>query len=332
MRTTVALISARPDTIVEDYGRLLDLAGLLPVASDRPPRLLVDAVDGFRPGWSATPWQLDGVLAALGDEVTRCRVAGLGERGAGSVAAGGPWAEVMARHGVASGAADLQRLHRPATRILHPALDAALPEGVRLPVALAGAPAWLLTAPMVRPGWGVAGASRLLRTLMTAGHKGGRRVPAAEVTAEAVGVVKDHLGETAALLDGCLWGVARGFAQRLCAVRNVLIAGRDPVAVDAVAAGLAGLEPLRVPWLRACHERGFGRAAPGEIRVVGATEVRQLDFDLPADTFAAGRDVPRDGLLGATARVADRLLGRDGRTDLSGTAWEDLHAAYLGGR
>jgi hypothetical protein len=51
--------------------------------------------------------------------------------------------------------------------------------------------------------------------------------------------------------------------------RNRLIAGADPVAVDAVGAALMGIEPLTVPYLRMAHERGLGCADLSELDLVG---------------------------------------------------------------
>jgi uncharacterized protein (DUF362 family) len=63
----VAVLRTRPETVLEDYARLLDLAGLrqaLPM--DRSTVLKVNiSWQTWYPACSTTPWQLEGVIRAL---------------------------------------------------------------------------------------------------------------------------------------------------------------------------------------------------------------------------------------------------------------------------
>ena len=83
------------------------------------------------------------------------------------------------------------------------------------------------------------------------------------------------------MLDGTVWSVPRGGGSEPVS-RNVLLAGGDPVAVDAVACRLAGIDPRTVPWLGLCRERGLGAVNEEEIRIVGSTELLGTDFGIPA--------------------------------------------------
>jgi len=72
---------------------------------------------------------------------------------------------------------------------------------------------------------------------------------------------------------------------------GLLVAGEDPVAVDAVLAFIAGLDPLDVPTTRLGAERGLGEADLDRIEVVGLSleEARQRPFRLPAMKAVARR-------------------------------------------
>lgn len=50
---------------------------------------------------------------------------------------------------------------------------------------------------------------------------------------------------------------------------NTVLAGFDPLAVDAVGCRIMGLDPLKIRHLRLAHERRLGRLLPEEIEVVG---------------------------------------------------------------
>jgi uncharacterized protein (DUF362 family) len=51
---------------------------------------------------------------------------------------------------------------------------------------------------------------------------------------------------------------------------DVIVAGRDPVATDAVGSMVMGIDPTRVEHLRLCAEAGLGEHRPDHIRVLGA--------------------------------------------------------------
>ena len=66
---------------------------------------------------------------------------------------------------------------------------------------------------------------------------------------------------------------------------NVLVAGADLSAVDAVCCHLIGLDPIRTPIARAARSQAFGATSLEEIEVVGQNweSLRQLDFKKVAD-------------------------------------------------
>ncbi len=347
MRTVVALVEARPETITEDFRRVLNLAQLPAQLGQESPQLLLaaDAAE-FEPGWGATPWQLAGTLAWLGERARNTRVAAVGERGV-TVVPPTPWLQdCLAENSITplnaplarAVAPDYLRDHRHVSRQLHPALDAVLPDGVMVPVGLTERPVLVLTAPTVRSPWGVAAAGALLQSLVTRGAKPGRRIPRAEIAAEAVGVARELMPNLGVVVDGTLWGIADGPLGRQCLGRNILLAGADPVAVDAVAMRLAGADPMRVPWLRICHDRGIGQASPAEIRVVGRTDLLDLDFGLPdldVDSRRGRFGAERGGALSDLWRPVGRLLrrgpGNKSAAALKGTAWEMLYEEHLAG-
>lgn len=60
-----------------------------------------------------------------------------------------------------------------------------------------------------------------------------------------------------------------------------IIAGADPVAVDATIARMMGFNPAELPLLRIAARRGFGTLKAEEIEYVGETPVVIPDFELP---------------------------------------------------
>ena len=59
--------------------------------------------------------------------------------------------------------------------------------------------------------------------------------------------------------------------------KNVIIAGADQVAVDAVSAKMMGFDPMSIKFIRLAHEAGLGAGEMGEIDVVGE-DISEVDW------------------------------------------------------
>ncbi|MEM3019181.1 MAG: hypothetical protein QXO92_02895, partial [Candidatus Bathyarchaeia archaeon] len=60
---------------------------------------------------------------------------------------------------------------------------------------------------------------------------------------------------------------------------GIVIAGKDPVAVDAVGAALMGFDPLSIGHIRRAHERSLGVGDLTQIEVIGeAIDAVRRDF------------------------------------------------------
>ena len=67
---------------------------------------------------------------------------------------------------------------------------------------------------------------------------------------------------------------------------NAILASKDPVALDAVACKMVGIEPFMVPSTRLAHEQGIGIGDISHIDVLGEDlkDMRIEDFKLPSGT------------------------------------------------
>lgn len=318
MRPVVSLVEARPETVREDYRRALALAGL-----DRAPASgtwsVVASLDGARwlAGRTCPPWQVDGVLAALGTGALPT------PGGEGPVANAGlmvaavgpsglqPWPTAVPWLGPGGGARIRDAAAARGTPVPvrpHGALTALESTGVAptVPFALRHQPVLALAAADLVSTWRLEGACATLGRLVLGGHPTRRGVPEAAIRADTVALLRELFPTIGAVLDGTLWHV--GPRGRVVA-RHVLIAGNDPVAVDALALRLAGYGPREIPWLRQCAERGLGTADVAGMQVTGHTNLLDLDFAMPEPTFArpVGMHFPWRGLPGkrpSAAKVA----------------------------
>lgn len=265
MSSVVAVVAARPETLADDYRRVLDLAGLK--AADVPEGVRTVLRESDAPGSGSPPWHHDLVCRAL-------------DRAPADL----PREVVAGRRG---GRRDVP---------------------VRAPLVL-------LPVPRLVAGWGVENAVALL--LAAAGQPvvDPRRRPdhmAAFLAAQTA--------PAAVVCDAILWGARCGTPGRTFIVRNILLAGRDPLAVDAVSLRLAGMDPGAYRWLEVLEEAGVGCARSEGIRITGDRELLDHPF--------AGADWAGPPGGGRTGDLVWRLLRRRAlQRRFVRTAWGALAAS-----
>jgi uncharacterized protein (DUF362 family) len=72
-----------------------------------------------------------------------------------------------------------------------------------------------------------------------------------------------------AMMDGTTAGNGAGPRIMDPQVKNVILASADQTAIDAVASKLMGFDPLAIDYIRLAHEAGLGIGDPRDIEVVG---------------------------------------------------------------
>lgn len=81
-----------------------------------------------------------------------------------------------------------------------------------------------------------------------------------------------------AVMDGTFAGDGPGPRCMTPHVKNLLLASADQVAIDAVAAHLMGFDPLTIKYIRLAHERGLGCGDVREIEIAGDVEAARENW------------------------------------------------------
>jgi hypothetical protein len=337
MRAVVALVEARPETIIEDYQRVLELAGLADVLGDHPVALVPQTRSGgWFPGAGSPPWQLDGVLSWWETQADPGRshrdggpptvVLPVSPDGGPATAEGWAWKDVLAHHGAEFASNHFRRSRSFRAEPALPALEGSLPGGLSLPAGLRDRSTLLLPVPTwdaLRP---VAGAATLLGSLLAADLPWAGGQVKTEIQADVLRFARQAFPGLGVVMDAVLWQVGHQAATRPPVGRNLLLAGADPVAVDAVATRLTGRDPGREPWFRLCHDQELGAVLDRDIRLRGRADLLDLEFGIPdrmPSLMTRGWDrVPGSGLLRRKFRSAT-LLKRHAQTP-----WGGLYETY----
>ncbi|HEY7518163.1 MAG TPA: LAGLIDADG family homing endonuclease [Methylomirabilota bacterium] len=109
-----------------------------------------------------------------------------------------------------------------------------------------------------------------------------------------------------AVMDGTVMGDGAGPRTMIPRVGNLILASKDQVAIDAIAARIMGFDPLSIRYLAMCHERGLGVADPRDIEIVGDVEAAatNMGFKTSRSLVIWGDQLIRRGPL----RPLKRLL------------------------
>ncbi|MCH8053518.1 MAG: DUF362 domain-containing protein, partial [Planctomycetes bacterium] len=304
--STVAIIKTSPKTVLEDYHRLMNLAGYQDViAADADTALKINiSWHFFYPAASTTPWQLDGVIRAMlkdgykKDLMHACHNrtvvidAYLGERENKHI-------NVVQAHNLRN-----VHLYEDGSEWIHIrdavgdladdflCLNDVYPNGFSIPRRFIGEN--IIHFPTVKTHvfTTTTGAMKNAFGGLLNEHRHWTHPVIHETLVDLLMIQqKIHRG-VFAVMDGTFAGDGPGPRCMIPYVKNVLLASADQVAIDAVAAKLMGFDPLQdCKFIRLAHERGLGCGDVREIEYVGDAEFAEINWHFEGPfkqmTFAA---------------------------------------------
>ena len=88
------------------------------------------------------------------------------------------------------------------------------------------------------------------------------------------------------VMDGTTAGNGPGPRTMWPVIKDYILASPDPVAIDAVSAKLMGFDPMAIPCIRIANDKGLGCGDPREIEIVGE-DVSNVNFHFQTGQNAA---------------------------------------------
>ena len=295
-KPVVAVLKTTPDTVVEDYARLMEMAGYKDHLQTQKTTILKDNISWhmFMPGANTTPWQLEGVIKKLratpGYEdlvvVENRTVVTNAPRGEKN----NRWSalfrffEVPVRYNFNPRHMSWIPFEPKARmRVLHKIF----PEGIRIPDFFLGKNIVHLPTCKCHIYTTTTGAMKnafggLLDTKRHYTHSWIH-----ETLVDLLAIQKEIHAGLFAVADGTTMGNGPG-PRTLIPVRGDLIfASADMVAIDAVMAKVMGFDPMSIDYIRLAHEDGLGVGRIEEIDIVGE-DIGRYDFKFSVgDNFAS---------------------------------------------
>jgi uncharacterized protein (DUF362 family) len=285
VKSAVAVLRSRPETVVADYGRLMRLAKYDQVLS-RDVDLIVKlnlSWTKYFPACSSQPWQVDGVLTTLlEDGYERARIFPVENKTVVTNPVKGcrnnKWYPVLQRHRLPF--IPLPDVEWTVYRFKSPLLklNAIFPDGIEIPKMYVGKN--VLHAPSVKThGHSVTtGAIKnafggLLKEVRHYAHEFIH-----EVMVDLMYMQRELHPNVFAVMDGTVMGDGAGPRTMIPREGNLILASSDQVAIDAIAARIMGFDPLSIRYLAMCHERGLGVADPRDIEIVGDVDAASMNM------------------------------------------------------
>jgi uncharacterized protein (DUF362 family) len=284
MASKVAVIRTKPEAVLDDIGRAMDLADAprhLTAERDLLLKLNLSWTKYF-PACSSQPWQLDGVARyLLGHGYRSAQILPIENKTVVTNPRKGVvnnlWLPVLEKYGL--GFTPLPEVEWKVHRFREPLLKLheIFPGGIEIPAMFEGKD--ILHLPTVKThGHSITtGAVKnafggLLKEVRHFAHK-----YIHEVLVDLLIMQRELHPNVFAVMDGTVCGNGAGPRTMDPVVGNIVLASADSVAIDAVAARIMGFDPMSIPYLRMATERGLGEARIDKIEIAGE-DIGALDL------------------------------------------------------
>jgi uncharacterized protein (DUF362 family) len=296
-KAIVAALRTRPDSVLDDYGRLATLAGARDHLAPGATTILKDNISWHFPFPAAntTPWQLEGTIRALRADGLTDLVCVQNKTVVTDAFKGedlNGYLPIFKSYGIPVlynfKDEDMRWVqYRPRAKML--VLDKIFPEGIRIPDYFEGKNIVHLPTVKCHIYTTTTGAMKnafggLLNTRRHYTHSWIH-----ETLVDLLAIQKEIHSGIFAVMDGTTAGNGPGPRTMYPEIKDVILASGDQVAIDAVAAKLMGFDPLSISYIRLAHEAGLGVGDPRDIELVGDTDLTNESWNFRVGDNGASR-------------------------------------------
>ncbi len=293
-RGKVAIVRTSPESVLDDYARLLELAEYQTILPAENKTLLKINISWqtWYPACSTTPWQLEGVIRPL--QAAGYDLVGVHNDTVVVDTADGE-ANNKQRYVTDKYGVPCVYIYKPETvwvpyKPQSPflVLDDIYPEGVHIPEVLIGNNIIQLPTAKTHVFTTITGAMKNAFGGLLGRKRHWTHSVIHETLVDLLSIQQEIHPGLFAVMDGTFAGDGPGPRAMHWHEKNVLLASADQVAIDAASAMLQGFDPREIPFLRIAHEMGLGVGDPKDIEFVGDLEATTQRWDFETDdTFAS---------------------------------------------
>ncbi len=277
IKSQVAVLHTTPESVLQDYQRLFDLAGGAHALRPGLTTILKDNITWHfpMPATNTTPWQLEGSILAL-------RQAGFNDlvcvqnqtvvTNAFKSEDLNGYLPIFKEHQIPVRynfrMQDMTWIpYQPKAKML--ALDHIYPEGICIPDYFIGKNIVHLPTVKTHMYTTTTGAMKNAFGGLLTKYRHYTHSWIHQTLVDLLSIQKEIHPGIFAIMDGTTAGDGAGPRMVQPIVKNIILASADQVAIDAVAARLMGFDPMQIAYIRLAHEQGLGCGLPREIELLG---------------------------------------------------------------
>src|SRR5512137_694471 len=265
-KSRVSILFTTPQTVLQDYQRLFDLAGGAQALQPGANTILKDNITWHfpMPGANTTPWQLEGTIIALRRAGFNDLVCVQNQTVVTNAFKGedlNGYVPIFKHYNLPVKynfrIEDMTWVeYKPKAKML--ALDHIYPEGIQIPDYFMGKNIVHLPTVKTHMYTTTTGAMKNAFGGLLSKYRHYTHTWIHETLVDLLAIQKEIHPGLFAIMDGTTAGNGPGPRLMEPVVKNVILASADQVAIDAVAAKMMGFDPLSIKYIRLAHEQGLG--------------------------------------------------------------------------
>ena len=296
-KATVAVLRTKTDTVVQDYQKLCDLAGIKKALDTSTTTILKDNITWhyLYPGVNTTPWQLEGTILSLQKNGFKDIV----DVHNNTVVTNPYKGEKLNKYVQVYEKYDIPRMfnfkdehmrwieYTPKHEML--ALPKIFPNGIRIPDYFFGKNIIHLPTVKTHTYTTYTGALKNAFGGLLNSKRHYTHTWIHDTLIDLLAIQKEIHTGLFAVMDGTTAGSGPGPRTVRPHQKDIILASSDMVAIDAVAAKMMGFDPMQIRCTAKAHELKLGVADPREIKIVGDEDLinENWHFEVGAN-FATG--------------------------------------------
>jgi uncharacterized protein (DUF362 family) len=280
----ISVLRTNPKDVLDDYSRLLDLAEYSKYIDKNTKAILKLNLSWslYYPACSTEAWQLEGLLKKLRDDKYKKLTAVENQtvvthpwKGA----YGNKWLPILKNYNVKyQPLTDVEwTRYKPKTEMLamHDLFDEIL-----VPKMFKGTNVIHLPTVKTHGHTTTTGAMKNAFGGLIPKYRHHAHKMIHEVLVDLLAIQKDIHKNIFAVMDGTVAGNGAGPRTMEPFIGNVILAGNDQVAIDAISAKIMGFDPMKIPYIKMAHDRGLGMGDVRQIEIAGMDrkEFNKINF------------------------------------------------------